>query len=165
MVKSRFFFWISAVAIVGCTVNGYFRNPFSHYTLIWEHPINVDTENVQEIEVPFVKHGNTFSLCFDKLGELSNPGGIIQRSDYELENDKIEASFSIADTVIFFRDEYLYFLDYHCPINGQELFLFDLPEHIDREQKGVFRIKFKQVDYLKDAPNVRVVLSYTRGAF
>lgn len=165
MVKIRVFFLVVVVTIVGCTVNGYFQNPFSHYTLIWEHSVNVDTENVQEIEVPFVKHGNTFSLCFDKMGELSSPGGIIQREDYVLEKDKIEASFSIADTVIFFRDEYLHVLDYHCPINGQELFLFDLPEHIDREQKGVFRIKFKQVDYLKDAPNVRVVLSYTRGAF
>jgi hypothetical protein len=135
---------VVVVTIVGCTVNGYFQNPFSHYTLIWEHSVNVDTENVQEIEVPFVKHGNTFSLCFDKLGELSNPGGIIQRSDYELENDKIEASFSIADTVIFFRGKYLHVLDYHCPINGQKLFLFDLPQH---------------------ASNVRVDLSYTRGAF
>lgn len=165
MVKSNFFFLMVALAIVGCTVNGYFQNPFSHYTLIWEHPINVDTENVQEIEVPFVKHGNTFSLCFDKMGELSSPGGIIQREDYVLEKDKIEASFSIADTVIFFRGKYLHVLDYHCPINGQELFLFNLPERISRDQKGIFRMKFNQVDYLKDAPNVRVVLSYTRGAF
>lgn len=164
MVKFRFIFFIVVVALIGCTVNGYFQNPFSHYTLIWEHPVNVDAENVQEIEVPFVKHGNTFSLCFDKMiGDRE----YVQNSDIVLKNDKIEASFAIGDTVFFYDYEYehFYHFDNHCPINGQELFLFDLPERINREQKGVFRIKFKQVDYLKDAPNVRVVLSYTRGAF
>jgi len=162
MVKSRFFFLMVALAIVGCTVNGYFRNPFSHYTLIWEHPINVDSENVQEIEVPFVKHGNTFSLCFDKMiGDRV----YVQGSDIYLKEDKIEASFSIGDTVFFYKDEYLHHFDSYCPINGQQLFFFNLPERISREEKGVFRIKFNQVDYLKDAPNVRVVLSYTRGAF
>ena len=79
-------------------MNGYFRNPFSHYTLIWEHPINVDTENVLEIEVPYVKHGNTFSLCFDKMiGDRV----YVQGSDIYLKEDKIEASFSIGDTVFF----------------------------------------------------------------
>ena len=91
----------------------------------------------------------------------------VQNSDIVLKNDKIEASFVIGDTVFFYDYEYehFYHFDNHCPINRQELFLFDLPERINREQKGVFRINFNQVDYLKDAPNVRVVLSYTRGAF
>lgn len=162
MVKFRFIFFIVVVALIGCTVNGYFQNPFSHYTLIWEHPVNVDTESVQEIEVPFVKHGNTFSLCFDKMiGDRE----YVQDDDIYLKNDKIEASFALGDKVFYHKDEYLHHFDSHCPINGQRLFIFFLPEDISREQKGVFRIKFNQVDYLKDATNVRVVLSYTRGAF
>lgn len=162
MVNVRVFFLVTVVTIVGCTVNGYFRMPFSHYALVWEHSVNVDTENVQEIEVPFVKHGNTFSLCFDKMiGDHEH----VQNDDIYLKKDKIEASFDIGDTVIFYKGDYLHIYDAYCPVNGQQLFLFDLPERINREQKGVFRIKFKQVDYLKDAPNVRVVLSYTRGAF
>ena len=121
MGKSRFLFLIGVIALVGCTVNGYLQNPFSHYTLIWEHPINVDTENVQEIEVPFVKHGNTFSLCFDKM---TGDREYIQDDDVYLKNDKIEASFAFGDKIFYYKGEFLHHFDNHCPINGQNLILF-----------------------------------------
>ena len=156
----KFFF---ILALVGYVVNGCFLAPSFDYSLIWSHPITTDTENVQEIEVPFVKNGNTFSICFDKLGEASSPGGIIQREDYVLKKDKIDASFTIGDTVIFFEDNYLHNHESACPLNGQRLIEFDLPERISKNQPGIFRIKFKQVDYLKDASNVRVVLFYTNS--
>lgn len=97
-VKSFF-----VIALVVCVVNGCFLAPSFDYSLIWSHPITTDTENVQEIEVPFVKNGNTFSICFDKLTDKSIPGYSIHIEDFLLYRDKIEASFTIGDTVFFMR--------------------------------------------------------------
>lgn len=157
-VKSFF-----VIALVVCVVNGCFLAPSFDYSLIWSHPITTDTENVQEIEVPFVKNGNTFSICFDKLTDKSIPGYSIHIENFLLYRDKIDASFTIGDTVFFYEDDYLKNLEFACPLNGQRLFKFKLPERISKEQSGVLRIKFKQVDYLKDAPNLRVVLFYTNS--
>lgn len=63
----------------------------------------------------------------------------------------------------FYEDDYLKNLEFACPLNGQRLFKFKLPERISKNQPGIFRIKFNQVDYLKDAPNLRVVLFYTNS--
>ena len=156
----KFFF---ILALVGYVVNGCFLAPSFDYSLIWSHPITTDTESVQEIEVPFVKYGNTFSICFDKLTDKSIPGYSIHIEDFLLYRDKIEASFTIGDTVFFYEDDYLKNLEFACPLNGQRLFKFKLPKRINKNQPGILRIKFKQVDYLKDAPNVRVVLFYTNS--
>ena len=39
--------------------------------------------------------------------------------------------------------------------------IFDVPEEFDLETGGTLRIKFKQIKYLKDVPNPRVVLAYS----
>ena len=106
----KFFF---ILALVGYVVNGCFLAPSFDYSLIWSHPITTDTESVQEIEVPFVKYGNTFSICFDKLTDKSIPGYSIHIEDFLLYRDKIEASFTIGDTVFFYEEDYLKNLDYY----------------------------------------------------
>ena len=84
--------------------------------------------------------------------------------DTNLYKDKVEASFTIGDTVFFYERDYLRDSEFACPLNGQRLLKFKLPKRISKNQPGILRIKFKQVDYLEDAPNVRVVLFYTDSA-
>lgn len=156
----KFFF---ILALVGCVINGCFLAPSFDYSIIWSHPITIDTENVQEIEIPFVKNGNTISICFDKLSDKSIPGYSIHVDDIDLYKDKVEASFTIGDTVFFYEHDYLHDSEYACPLNGQRLLKFKLPKRINKNQPGILRIKFKQVDYLEDASNVRVVLFYTNS--
>lgn len=156
----KFFF---ILALVGCVINGCFLAPSFDYSLVWEYPIKVNTEIVQEIKVPYIKRGNTFSICFDKLSDDSKRGYSISKNDIDLYKDKVEASFTIGDTVFFYEHDYLHDFEFACPLNGQRLFKFKLPERISKNQLGTLRIKFKQVDYLEDASNVRVVLFYTNS--
>ena len=152
------------LALVVCVLNGCFLAPSFDYSLIWSHSIDVDMENVQEIEIPFVKNGNTISICFDKLSDDSKRGYSISKNDIDLYKDKVEASFAIGDTVLFYEHDYLHDFEFACPLNGQRLLKFKLPKRINKNQPGILRIKFKQVDYLEDAANVRVVLFYTNSA-
>lgn len=45
------------------------------YHNLWDHPINLDSDEEQIIDVPFIKYGSYFSLCFDR--ERGNPVNII----------------------------------------------------------------------------------------
>ena len=62
-----------------CFLGGYYKNvdgyqvdvTWKTYHNLWEHPINLDSDEEQIIDVPFIKYGSYFSLCFDR--ERGNP--------------------------------------------------------------------------------------------
>ena len=69
-----FILLIFSLSFVGCYINryGYKINVFwGTYHVLWEHPVNLDSDEEQVIDVPFIKYGDYFSLCFDK--EWGNP--------------------------------------------------------------------------------------------
>lgn len=146
---------------IGCYkyVDGYKVNiTWGTYQNLWEHPINLDSDDEQIIDVPFIKYGNYFSLCYDK--EVSNPPD----SEYYLRQDSLDISFHIGDTVIVGGHWYQSSRNYHCPINGRLLMGFEVPQGFDRERGGRLRIRVRKRHYFKNIPNARVVLCWGGGA-
>lgn len=156
----RFFLLSICIMLIGCyrNVDGYRINAFSNYEKLWEHPIDLESDEEQVIEVPFVKYGYKFSLCFDR--ERGNPV-TLPDSELYLRQDSIDISFHIGDSV--FVGEGLSFPDYNCPINGRQLLFFFLPDDFNREKGGQLRIRVRKRHYLKNIPNARIVLSWGRG--
>lgn len=149
------------IIFAGCyrNVNGYRINAFSNYENLWEHPIDLDSDEEQVIEVPFVKYGYLFSLCFDR--KRGNPV-TLPDSEFYLRQDSLDISFRIGDS-LFVENGIPGPPDYNCPINGRDLLFFFLPDDFDREKGGQLRIRVRKRHYLKNIPNARIVLSWGRG--
>jgi hypothetical protein len=95
----RFFLFATICLVLCCcyrNIDGYRVNAFHNYENLWEHPVDLDSDEEQIIDVPFVKYGYKFSLCFDR--ERGNPVTLPDSEAY-LEHDTIEVSFYIADDV------------------------------------------------------------------
>ena len=103
------------------------------YHNLWEHPVDLDSDEEQIIDVPFVKFGYYFSLCFDR--KRGNPV-TLPDSELYLEHDSLEVSFHIADTVFWGGAISSSLPDYNCPINGRDLLFFSVPKNFNREQGG-----------------------------
>ena len=146
-----------------CTMNvhGYWRNPFKSHEVLWEHPVDIDSDEEQVFELPYVKYGKRISLCHDRPSRIYWSDGAEHIGDSTLYNDEIEVSLSLGDTVIVGeKTTFQMFSEYGCPINGQVLLYFNVPEGFDREQGGTIHFKVLRRDYLKNLPNPRIVLVY-----
>ena len=162
MVRILFLF-VFFLVLSSCTINehGYWRNPFKSNDVLWEHPVNVDSDEEQVIELPYVKYGKRISLCHDRKPRRYWYEGAECIGDSTLYNDEIEVSLSLGDTVIVGeKTTFQMFSEYGCPINGQVLLYFNVPEGFDREQGGTIHFKVLRRDYLKNLPNPRIVLTY-----
>ena len=151
-----FILLIFSLSFVGCYINryGYKINVFwGTYHVLWEHPVDLDSDEEQVIDVPFIKYGDYFSLCFDK--EWGNPV-TLPDSEYFLPDDSLEILFYVGDTVLVGG---ISLPDYSCPINGRHLLSVDVPEDFDREQGGQLHIRVRKRHYFKNTPNARVVLA------
>ena len=159
------FFMFAIICLVLCccyrNIDGYRVNAFHNYENLWEHPVDLDSDEEQIIDVPFVKFGYYFSLCFDR--ERGNPV-TLPDSELYLEHDSLEVSFHIADTVFWGGAISSSLPDYNCPINGRDLLFFSVPKNFNREQGGQLRIRVRKRHYLKNIPNARVVLGWGRGS-
>ena len=159
------FFMFAIICLVLCccyrNIDGYRVNAFHNYENLWEHPVDLDSDEEQIIDVPFVKFGYYFSLCFDR--ERGNPV-TLPDSELYLEHDSLEVSFHIADTVFGGGAISSSLPDYNCPINGRDLLFFSVPKNFNREQGGQLRIRVRKRHYLKKIPNARVVLGWGRGS-
>ena len=151
------FFW-------GCykNVDGYKVDvTWKTYHILWEHPINLDSDEEQIIEVPFIRYGSYFSLCFDR--ERGNPL-TLPDSELYLEHDSLEISFHIADTVLVGEPISSALPDYGCPINGRHLMGIHVPKGFDREKGGLLKFRVRKRHYLKNIPNARIVLAWGHPA-
>jgi hypothetical protein len=161
----RFFLFATICLVLCCcyrNIDGYRVNAFHNYENLWEHPVDLDSDEEQIIDVPFVKYGYKFSLCFDR--ERGNPVTLPDSEAY-LEHDSLEVSFHIADTVFLGESISSSLPEYNCPINGRYLLFFFLPENFNREQGGQLRIRVRKRHYLKNIPNARVVLGWGHGSW
>lgn len=145
----------------GCSpikIDGYYRNPFSRSDIIWEHSVDMNSEEEQVFEVPYIRYGTNFSICWDKSFNFKGC------NNYYDKNDRIDyMTFSIGDSTFSTSNDLLicHVSAFACPIDGGAGVYFDVPEGFDLETGGTLRIKFKQIKYLKDVPNPRVVLAYS----
>ena len=143
-------------------VHGYWRNPFKYNDILWEHPVDISSDEEQVFILPYVKYGRKISLCYDRLPQTYWYEGAERVVDSTLYNDEIEISLSINDTVfVGKKTTFQSFHEYSCPINGRILLYFDVPESFNREQGGIIRFKVIRRDYLNNLPNPRVVLTYS----
>ena len=153
-----------SLSLAGCykDVHGYKVNmTWGSYHNLWEYPVNLDSDEEQVIDVPFIKYGSYFSLCFDKA--WSNPEALPD-SEYYLTQDSLDVSFYIGDTVIVGDRSFASFPEFNCPINGRYLMGIYVPEGFDREKGGQLRFRMRKRHYLKNIPNARVVLAWGGGA-
>lgn len=159
------FFMFAIICLVLCccyrNIDGYRVNAFHNYENLWEHPVDLDSDEEQIIDVPFVRYGYKFSLCFDR--ERGNPV-TLPDSELYLRQDSLDISFYLGDTVFVGNRAFASYPDYNCPINGRYLLFFSVPKNVSREQGGQLRIRVRKRHYLKNIPNARVVLGWGRGS-
>ncbi|WP_173467792.1 hypothetical protein [Fibrobacter succinogenes] len=153
MVRFLFFITICQV-LCGCyrNVDGYRVNAFHTHEILWEHPVDLNSDEEQIIDVPFIKFGHYFSLCFDR-----EP---LPDRDLYLKHDSLEISFHIADSVFFGEPIASSLQDYGCPINGRFLMPVHVPQGFNPEKGGQLRFRVRKRHYLKNIQNARIVLAW-----
>lgn len=152
----------------GCSpikIDGYYRNPFSLSDIIWEHPVDFDSDEEQVFVVPYIKYASAFSLCYDELDWDFDKYGSSPDSITYLPHDKVKVSFEIGDS-LFVRDEKksLSFTEFGCPVDGRVLFNFYMPDDFDRETGGILRFKVLERSFLK-GKKMKIVLIYSKNGF
>lgn len=153
---------LSLFCLVACytwNVKGYSRNPFYQEDILWEAPVDINSEEEQVFEVPYVKYGTRFSICFDSLFVWEKPDSYRPYLDH----DFVTMSFSIGDSTFSRENKSLICCrtEFACPIEGSVGVYFDVPEGYDLETGGTLKVKFSQIVHLKNVPNPRVVLAYS----
>ena len=147
----------SLLAIILCLVGCYHyrhgykvKTGWTSYHVLWEHPVNLDSDEEQVIDVPFIKYGDYFSLCFDKNWKKS---ATLPDSAYYLPNDFMNISFHIEDTVLVGEVSHD---DESCP-NGHHLLWINVPEDFNREQGGQLHIRVRKRLHFKNNSTARIV--------
>ncbi|MCQ2124832.1 MAG: hypothetical protein MJZ25_11660 [Fibrobacter sp.] len=161
VIKQKMFFLFFSIMLLltGCGpwhIKGYTRNPFEWADILWEAPVDINSEEEQVFEVPFVKYGKRFSVCYDTT--------IVASGNEITENDRVQMTFSIGGSV-FVDEEPLIWgpVERVCLGNGGDgvtgVYFF-LPDDFDLETGGTLKVKFSRIKHLKNVRNPRVVLVY-----
>lgn len=135
-------------------IKGYTRNPFELADVLWEAPVDINSEEEQVFEVPFVRYGNHFSICFESTFD-SNEDDWRNMAAVSMSFLIGDSTFSGGATLPGRRPEGL------CLGRGADVVSFKVPQGLDLETGGTLKVKFFRTEYLKKNSNPKVLLVYS----